>query len=438
VRILAPVVGLTCMVVSLSIGSAASSAEARPCTVVVEAGASLQAAIEEAQTGSVICLGPGAHAGPITISKPLTLRGTEGKTRILGSPGDSIVVAIAGSDPVAVRLENLEVEANTTYAIHVVGTPTVTLEGVGISKATSGGLWVEGAAVVTVHKCVLSESNGPNAEQSSFGWGVVVTGEANVDLEECLITENASGGLAAGSSKVKLTDCTLTGNEYWGLTADGHAAVTVARSRVSGNGVGGLQLWGQATLEVAESEVSDNRYGGVSTGSGPAALASKDAPSLSLVSSRLARNGVGIEVGRVTRVVAEGCEIVGNRWAGVSAFTSATVRLSACRIEGNEVGITATDTCAVTCAGCTISDNRWDGINVTKAANLDLRDSEILRNGGYGIRASSRACCPWEGRARWSVGEVTGANNLIPGRPAADANGEGTVCPGRLEFLRRH
>ncbi len=59
------------------LGAAAGTAHAQPCTVQLPAGSDLQAAIDAALPGDVVCLDPGlyAPAGQIDIDKPLTLRG---------------------------------------------------------------------------------------------------------------------------------------------------------------------------------------------------------------------------------------------------------------------------------------------------------------------------------------------------------------------------
>lgn len=62
----------------------------------VAANPSLQARIDAAPMGSILMIEPGRHAGPITITKPLTLDGG-GKAEIRGT-GKGTVVSIAGAN----------------------------------------------------------------------------------------------------------------------------------------------------------------------------------------------------------------------------------------------------------------------------------------------------------------------------------------------------
>ena len=82
----------------------AATSPARGGEVLVPAGGSVQAAIEAAAPSGVVRLGPGRHAGPLVIDKPLSLIG-EADTRLEG-PGTGSVITVNAPD---VRIEGLEI-----------------------------------------------------------------------------------------------------------------------------------------------------------------------------------------------------------------------------------------------------------------------------------------------------------------------------------------
>ena len=81
----------------LAAGLAASASWAGAAEIAVPAGpGALQQAIDNAGPGDVLRLGAGPYEGPVTISRPLTLRGN-GQSLVKG-PGKGTVITIEGSD----------------------------------------------------------------------------------------------------------------------------------------------------------------------------------------------------------------------------------------------------------------------------------------------------------------------------------------------------
>ena len=81
----------------LAAGLAASASWAGAAEIAVPAGpGALQQAIDNAGPGDILRLGAGPYEGPVTISRPLTLRGN-GQSLVKG-PGKGTVITIEGSD----------------------------------------------------------------------------------------------------------------------------------------------------------------------------------------------------------------------------------------------------------------------------------------------------------------------------------------------------
>ncbi|HAZ27587.1 TPA: hypothetical protein DCY67_03070, partial [Candidatus Acetothermia bacterium] len=87
---------------------AAIGEERPPCTVFVQPGEAIQAAIDEAPAGAVICLGEGTWQENITITKPLTLRGQGPEKTVITSIAAGPVVRIE-EEGILVVLEGLKI-----------------------------------------------------------------------------------------------------------------------------------------------------------------------------------------------------------------------------------------------------------------------------------------------------------------------------------------
>jgi nitrous oxidase accessory protein NosD len=87
----------------LVVAAGALAEEALECTVTVQPGQSIQAAIAGAQEGAVICLGEGSWQENLKIEKALTLRGQGAqKTVIDGIQEGYPVVWVVGAQPIEV------------------------------------------------------------------------------------------------------------------------------------------------------------------------------------------------------------------------------------------------------------------------------------------------------------------------------------------------
>ncbi len=84
-------------------GADAGTPSPRPCPVggrVIPPDASLQAVVDEAVRGAVLCLSDGTHRGPVDIHRPLTLQGS--RAAVIRSDGHGTTVRVV-ADSVALR-----------------------------------------------------------------------------------------------------------------------------------------------------------------------------------------------------------------------------------------------------------------------------------------------------------------------------------------------
>jgi hypothetical protein len=114
--ILIAVLVLGLAVALLSLGTSSGTQDQLPCTVTVQAGESIQAAIDKAEEGAVICLAEGTWEENLVIGKGLTLRG-------LG-PEKSVIKGVKEGEPVILISSDAEIE--------------VIVEGLTIAEAKGG------------------------------------------------------------------------------------------------------------------------------------------------------------------------------------------------------------------------------------------------------------------------------------------------------------
>jgi len=172
------------------------------CTVAVQPGESLQAAIDAAEEGAVIYLPAGTWEENIVIEKSLTLRGAGAEeTVIVGVKEGYPVVWIMGPE-----------EAQTV---------SVKVEGLSITGA-------EG-------EC------------------------ADLDKGIC-----AHGVLIQGAAQVAITGSTISGNWRNGIELRGSAQAVITGSTISANGANGIHLLEKAILRLVDSRILRNQQYGVS------------------------------------------------------------------------------------------------------------------------------------------------------------------------------
>jgi hypothetical protein len=187
-------------------------------TVVVNAGGSIQAAIDAAPSNEmrIINVGPGTYAGPINLlGKPIRLVGTAGPalTTITGTGGQnlSVVRAISGEPSISL-VKGFTIQGGTTGG-PLPGSPGV-LAGGGVLFAFSS---------TSMADCVL-QNNG-----SAFGAGAYLrTHDGSVT--GCTFRNNTSQAYAGG---LQLFDCTTTVS---GCTFSGNLAVTAGGAMHMVNG----------------------------------------------------------------------------------------------------------------------------------------------------------------------------------------------------------
>lgn len=299
--------------------------DASTCVLVVRRGESIQAAIDEAPEGAVICLAQGTWSESIVLDRSLTIRG-QGPERTVILPGrfGQPVAWIAGGD--------------------------VVLEGIAFANGSGSGataqppsaaLAVTGAAAVRAIGCRFT---------ASFPAGIHVGDTATVSIEGCRLSDNTQYGLmATASSRVDLQDSLVVGNRDFGIWVSGDATVSAQGTRIERSGSGGIWVRDQGQLSLLHSTVDGSESTGV-----------------------LAQQSARVSIREST---------LSNNWGpGVRLFDRAALQIVDALVRLNMHGIDLMGTSSAGVSQCRFEQNRWDGIRAGGLGSVTIQDSRLERN----------------------------------------------------------
>jgi parallel beta-helix repeat protein len=436
------------------VGGFVAAEQTPSCTITVRPGQSIQAAIDSAPSGAVICLAAGEFREHIEIGKALTLRG-EGsdKTTIAWVPGKAELVRVSyASGPVALDGVALDADAwqvSFDQPIAVNGIEIGARAEVMVSsceiKAKGTGIRIGASAPVTVAHCLIrGGSYGINVEadevvtiadcaisDGSWGIGISSCSSSVVSIEDCNISKNGTGvgliGMPATMPSTIVPMCT-----------DSHFSIT--RSRLAENGIGissfdgfadvrsshlaangtGIALSGKAVAYIGECDLLGNACGISLSGRSIAVIRE---------SSVVGCGGqLGLKLDDEAHAGVLSCVLSGSD-AGIYLRDGAGARLENCEIYGNRYGVFAAglSEAGIEVVGCTIRDNRF-GVAATGSSAVTLESNTITGNSEYGVVAAGPDCLSALGMFE---GRLTGKMNAVLG-PGAQRD---AVCPVSLGFL---
>ncbi|MCX7751099.1 MAG: right-handed parallel beta-helix repeat-containing protein [Candidatus Bipolaricaulota bacterium] len=237
-----------------------------PCPITVRPGSSVQAAVDAARPGTVVCLPPGTWQENLVLSKPVVLRGSgPDQTAILAREPGLPAIRVSSAVPIEVAVE---------------------------------GLTVGGSRFAHPYE----------------NHGILVQGRAYLALTDCAVEGNEWHGiLIEDEAQVVLTRCRLSGNRVYGLAADGGARVTLKECTVEGNGSHGLGLLAPCPVTIEGSAVRRNGSHGIAVAG--------NSPKATISGCAIEGNGwCGVQVGGSAQVELVGNLIRGNGEYGVALY----------------------------------------------------------------------------------------------------------------------
>lgn len=360
-----------------------SQAETRPeYTITVQPGKSIQAAIDAAPAGAVICLGEGEWLENIKITKSLTLKGQgSGRSVIRAKEEDQPVVRISSPEEIYVVIEKLAM--------------------------TGAEDWLDGCGIIvegTAQAIIIGSTVYGNVV------GIKLLGSAQATITESTVSENEFGIWLEDSAQATISGNTVSGNKY-GIVIWRSAQATISGNVIAGNSGSGVIFF--STGEV-RGEGNEMRANGVDLmGDLPGALrlplveateaeivfpdgrypTLQHAVDALLPKGRLILQGGEYEAGltitkELTIVAQEGAEVTlraRSRGAPVlSLVRGAKLSATGLKVTGGSHGFLLEADAQVTITGSTVSENEY-GIVLRGMAQVTITDSTVFRNGGNGI-----------------------------------------------------
>ncbi len=267
-----------------------------PCTITVGPGESIQAAIDAAPEGAVICLSPGVWRENLTISKNLTLQGkTAAESVIQGKGWDRPILRIV--EPAGVVLvQNL----------------TVT----GGQNVWGNGLIVEGTVLARVSKCVFTAND---------SHGLVFIEQAEGVVSDCTFFANKRYGLLlAHSSHAVVIDCVSHGNQWGGIGLENDARAEIIGCTVFSNTPNGVVTVKNSRLRILACDIYEN---------GMIGILCKESSQATVLRCTICRNKTdGIQVAGSAQVTVNHCAISQNVRQGITLLDT-----SQSSIDNNEI-----------------------------------------------------------------------------------------------------
>lgn len=358
-----------------------------PCTLTVQPGESIQAVIDQAKPGAVICLEGAVWNENLTIAKSMTLRGVgPGRPRISGVRDGYPVINIQGEYEIEVAIENLLIteargekcavkgpQGICPYGIQARGWVKVTIQNTVVSDH-SMGIWVTDDAQATIISSTFSRNR----------WhGIAVDGFAQVVLTNTTVFDNNGDGLlVGGSAQVIISDAQVSGNSIDGFMVGDSAKVTIENSTISDNQTG-LYVWNLARVSITACTISDNKEGG---------LIARELAAVSLTNSNFSRNGIGLKVSGSVIVNLSNSTVSQNRGYGIYAEDSTEVDIRSSKVSDNGYrGLGLWESAKVALANSTVSGNSEDGLYIAGLAKVSLTNSQVSDNGGNGLKIYNNA-----------------------------------------------
>ena len=291
------------LVLTVLLGSSSERAAGK------DLGNDLQGLIDEAQPGAVLMLPPGVHRGPITIDRPLMLKGKSPEECVLELTADEPAVLVSSKDPVIVDSITIKWQRATSER----------REGPVCALAVKDGN-------ATIRNCrVIALGNFQRCPSA-----VQCLGFSKVKLENCRFEGFEFTIGYTGGAEGSITDCVILNPGHCGATVYSGSTIDVARNIVTGSGYHGLRCTG-GTLLAHDNLIIKNKNRGIYLGNKSA--------SGKVGNNVIMGNGTGISAFAQTDVAIENNLIVNSSYAGLGTRDSCPLTVRNNVFQENTKGI---------------------------------------------------------------------------------------------------
>jgi parallel beta-helix repeat protein len=233
------------------------------CAVMIQPGESIQAVIDTAEEGAVICLAEGTWEENIVIKKSLTLQGTgQEKPIIKGLKEGEPVILIISAEEIKVTVKGLTIaeagkfcaggQLHCSHGFSLGGKAKVTIEGNTISE-NADGIYIQDSARATITGNTIS----------GHGDGILMEDSAQATITGNTISRNGIGIYISDAAQATIQGNTISGNGWDGIWIRASAQATILKNTISRNGYdggqGGIVMADSAQATIQGNTISENR-----------------------------------------------------------------------------------------------------------------------------------------------------------------------------------
>jgi parallel beta-helix repeat protein len=434
--LLAAVLGLAVGLFSLGNSSGMGAGDQLPCTVTVQPGESIQAAIDKAEEGAVICLAEGTWEENLVIGKGLTLRGLgPEKSVIKGVKEGEPVILITSDAEIGVIVEGLTIAEAKGWCYEWLRCPNGLSLGGKVKAIIKGNTISGNSNGISMLDSAQAYIWGNTISENLLYYGIWMSDSAKAYILWNTISGNHGIGIE-GSAQAYISGNTISENGNDGIYMRESAQATIEGNIISGNW-SGIYMGGSAQATIEGNIISGNKIGG------SGGIWMSDSAKASILWNTISGNqgfGICICIDSAQASIS-GNTISENKGGGIEMYGQATIQGNIILGNGElgraySAGIVVGGPAQATISENIISGNKRDGILLGVLAQATIEGNKITENNGYGVALYLRPCWAWpteekfEGAVRGRVNEISG-NKKGKGEPW----GRLEVCPAELEFL---
>jgi hypothetical protein len=219
--------------------------------------------LNTAAKGRINVLDPGLF-GTLTITKSITIDGSESFAGVLAAGTNAIVISAASTDVVTLR--GLTIDGNGTGldGIQILSAKEVHIENCTIQGFVNRGVIANnssGNVNVYIRDTIIKNNTGPSVPAGNSGAVLLRptgTGTASAIIESSHLDQNTFGLRVEANSRATVSDSTASANTTFGFhaTTTTTAATIILNNVVISNNTTGVQAEGSAFASVRISNVT--------------------------------------------------------------------------------------------------------------------------------------------------------------------------------------
>jgi hypothetical protein len=243
--------------------------DANPCSRTAPCKTFAGAISKTAASGEIDVLDPGGF-GTVTVTKAITIDGSQGQIgSVLASGTNGVVINAGASDSVTLRNLSINGAGTGINGVNLINAKALHIENCTISNFTQQGIYIQTNAggQVSVFN-TISRDNGDSGIRA-----VATFAKVFVTVEKSRFENNNYGIWAGDFSRFAIRDSEASGNASAGFIAQANAGDVIANitlSTASNNLATGIQAGGGSNLSIirmAGNSILSNGVNGIVVGS---------------------------------------------------------------------------------------------------------------------------------------------------------------------------